>query len=108
MADVTLIGERTRIDGTLEGSDTFRIHGHVSGTIAVDGVVVVERSGRVEAEVQAAEVLIGGAITGRVTGTRKVEILPDARMSGDVRTARILISDGAVFKGRVDMDIGEV
>ncbi|MBM4398634.1 MAG: polymer-forming cytoskeletal protein [Deltaproteobacteria bacterium] len=106
MAD-TIIGTKTRVEGTVEGSDRLVVCGEVRGTVAMDGAVLVERSGKVEAEVAAAEVAIAGTITGRVTGTTRVEILPAARMIGDVRTARILISDGAVFKGRVDMDLGD-
>ena len=90
MAD-TVIGARTRIEGTVTGADRLVVHGEVSGTVAVDGAVVVEADG----------------VDGYLVGRKKVEILPDGRLVGDVRTARILISDGAVFRGRVDMDIGE-
>lgn len=103
----TIIGARTRIQGTVSGDDRVVVHGEVHGNVEVDAPVVVERSGRVQAEVQAPEVAILGTVQGHVTGLSKVEILPDARMIGDVRTARILISDGAVFRGRVDMDVGE-
>jgi cytoskeletal protein CcmA (bactofilin family) len=106
MAETT-IGPRTRIDGTLSGSDRVVVHGEVTGTVELDGALVVEAQGRVRAQVQAADVAIIGSVEGRVVGFDRVEILPDARMIGDVRTARILISDGAVFRGRVDMEIGE-
>lgn len=107
MAD-TVIGAKTRVEGTVSGRDRLVVLGEVRGTVAMDGEVAVERGGKVQAEVRAADVLIAGTIAGQVIGTQKVEILPDARMIGDVRTARILISDGAVFKGRVDMDLGDV
>ena len=106
MGDTT-IGARTRIEGTVSGDDRLVVHGEVHGSIAVGGPLVVEVDGRVHAEVQAREVSVAGSISGRVVGIEKVEILPGARMLGDVCTARILISDGAVFKGRVDMDVGE-
>ena len=104
----TSIGNRTRIHGTISGEDRIVVQGRVEGTIDVAAAVVVGRRGTVEAEVRANEVAILGAVTGHVVGLQKVEILPEARMIGDVGTPRILISDGAVFKGRVDMDIGEV
>jgi cytoskeletal protein CcmA (bactofilin family) len=102
----TRIGTGTRIEGTLSGTDRLVVLGEVQGRIE-GGAVVVEHGARVQAEVEAAQVTVAGVVQGRVTGREKVEILPDARMIGDVRTARILISDGAVFKGRVDMDVGE-
>ncbi len=106
MAD-TVIGAKTRIEGTVSGSDRLVVHGEVAGDINMDGTVVVEADGRVRAEVQADEVSVLGSVDGFLVGRQKVEILPDGRLVGDVRTARILISDGAVFRGRVDMDIGE-
>jgi cytoskeletal protein CcmA (bactofilin family) len=104
----TTIGNRTRVQGTIRGEDRLVVQGHVAGTIELSAPLVVGRGGLVEAEVRATEVAILGSVTGHVVGIQKVEILPEARMVGDVGTARILISDGAVFKGRVDMDIGEV
>lgn len=106
MAD-TVIGTKTRIEGTVSGTDRLVIRGEVAGNIEVDGAVVVESDGRVRADVQAEEVTVLGCVDGFLVGRRKVEILPDGRLVGDVKTARILISDGAVFRGRVDMDIGE-
>jgi cytoskeletal protein CcmA (bactofilin family) len=106
MAETT-IGPRTRIEGTVTGSDVLVVEGEIRGTVTMDAPIRIEREGRLEAEVQGPEVAIGGTVQGHVVGLKKVEILPGAKMIGDVRTPRILISDGAVFRGRVDMDVGE-
>lgn len=106
MADTT-IGPRTRIEGRVTGRDVLVVEGEIRGTVTMDAPIRIEREGRLEAEVQGPEVAIGGTISGHVVGLKKVEILPGAKMIGDVRTPRILISDGAVFRGRVDMDLGE-
>ncbi len=103
----TIVGSRTRINGVVTGSDRLVVHGLVEGEVAMDGEVSVEADGRVEATLAGGTVFVRGTVNGEVTGREKVEIAPDGRMIGDVRTARILISDGAVFKGRVEMDIGE-
>jgi len=96
----TTIGAKTRIDGTITGEDRVVIHGEVHGTLDLDAPVVVERSGRVQAEVQAPEVAVLGTVQGHVTGLKKVEILPDARMIGDVRTAlaRLLMTSNPADK----------
>ena len=106
MAETT-IGPRTRIDGLVTGSDVLVVEGEIKGTVTMDAPIRIQREGRLEAEVQGPEVAIAGTVQGHVIGTRKVEILSGAKMIGDVRTPRILISDGAVFRGRVDMDLGE-
>lgn len=103
----TTVGSKTRINGKVSGTDRLVVHGLVEGEVAMDGDVVVEPDGRVEATLAGDTILIRGVVNGEVTGRGKVEIAPDGRMIGDVRTARILISDGAVFKGRVEMDIRE-
>lgn len=103
----TTVGSKTRINGIVSGSDRLVVHGLVEGEVAMDGEVAVEADGRVEAKLSGRTVLVRGVVNGEVTGRDKVEIAPDGRMIGDVRTARILISDGAVFKGRVEMDVRE-
>jgi len=103
----TTVGSRTRINGTVTGTDKLVVHGLVEGEVSMDGEVVVEADGRVEATLAGETVFVRGVVNGEVTGRDKVEIAPDGRMIGDVRTARILISDGAVFKGRVEMDTRE-
>ncbi|HNZ03631.1 MAG TPA: polymer-forming cytoskeletal protein [Myxococcota bacterium] len=103
----TTVGTKTRINGRISGTDRLCVHGLVEGEVAMEGDLVVEADGRVEATVSARAVNIRGTVNGEVTGRDKVEIAPDGRMIGDVRTGRILISDGAVFKGRVEMDVRE-
>jgi hypothetical protein len=60
----------------------------------------------VKAEVQVRNCIIAGAVIGNVTATESVEITKEGRMIGDIAAPRVIIVDGASFKGRVDM--GEV
>lgn len=106
MAD-TIIGNKTRINGVVSGRDRLVVDGLVEGQINMQADVVVEKPGRVDAEVTGHGVYVLGTVNGGISGAQKVEIATDGRMIGDVRTGRILISDGAVFKGRVEMDIRE-
>jgi cytoskeletal protein CcmA (bactofilin family) len=38
-----------------------------------------------------------------VEAAEKIEIRKDAKLTGDIRTARIIIEDGAYFKGSIDI-----
>jgi cytoskeletal protein CcmA (bactofilin family) len=60
-------------------------------------------NGTVKATVKAREVVVLGAIHGNVEATDKIEIRKDAKLTGDIRTARIIIEDGAYFKGSIDI-----
>ncbi|MGZ3480581.1 MAG: bactofilin BacO, partial [Myxococcaceae bacterium] len=64
-------------------------------------------SGVVEADIETQNVEIAGRVTGNIHATDKVELKADCRVVGDVKAPRILIADGASFKGNVDMDTKE-
>ena len=70
--------------------------------------VTVGPNGKVHAGVKAREIVVLGAITGNVEATDKIDIRKDARLVGDIKTARIVIEDGAYFKGSIDIiKVGE-
>ena len=62
------------------------------------------KKGVVEADIETRHVEVSGNVTGNITSTEKVELKADGRMVGDIKAPRILIADGAVFKGNVDME----
>ena len=63
-----------------------------------------EASGVVEANIETATITIEGTVTGDVQASDRAELNSNCRVVGDIRAARILIADGASFKGNVDMD----
>ena len=103
--DIVNIGKSVVIKGELNGSEDLTIEGHVEGTIQLrDHVLTIGPNGRIKAQVFAKAVIVLGEVTGNVTATDKVEILPTGVMIGDiVAAARIELMDGARFKGRIDM-----
>ena len=86
----------------MENAD-LHIRGEVKGRIIVRGDLFVDTTGTVEASVEADNLEVAGQVTGNMTAVKKVEIISGGRAVGDVRAQRILIADGAVFKGNVDM-----
>jgi cytoskeletal protein CcmA (bactofilin family) len=72
--------------------------------LTVDGPVTVEPGAVVEADIGASTLSVGGHVTGNVTATERVDLLHGGRLVGDVKSSRLTIADGAVFKGNVDMD----
>lgn len=104
MAD-TIIGKSIVIDGEISGNAPITIQGTVKGRIDLDAAVHVAADGHVEADVSSREVAINGSLTGNVFAQERVELRPEGRMVGDIRAPRILIADGASFKGHIDMDV---
>jgi cytoskeletal protein CcmA (bactofilin family) len=102
------IGKAVMIKGQIFSREDLIIDGEVEGTVeANDHRVTVGPNGKVQAGVKAREIVVLGAINGNVEATDKIDIRKDARLVGDIKTARIVIEDGAYFKGSIDIVKGE-
>ena len=101
----TVIGTSIVIDGEISGGEDLVILGTVKGKIALKENLLVESSGVIEADIDAASLEVAGQVTGNIAATEKVELKANCKVVGDIRSPRVLIADGAVFKGSVDMDI---
>jgi cytoskeletal protein CcmA (bactofilin family) len=102
----TIIGESILISGSLNGDEDLTVRGRVEGTLTLTKTLAVEPTGIVKAEVQVKNCVIAGVVVGNVTATESVEITKEGRMVGDIAAPRVIIVDGASFRGRIDM--GEV
>jgi cytoskeletal protein CcmA (bactofilin family) len=101
----TVIGSSIVIDGEISGDEDLVIQGTVKGRISVKESLYVEGSGVVEADIETQNVEIAGQVTGNIAASDKVELKSDCRVIGDIKAPRVLIADGASFKGNVDMDV---
>jgi cytoskeletal protein CcmA (bactofilin family) len=101
----TVIGKGIVIDGEISGDEPIVVEGSVKGRIALESTVVVASGGVVEADVESDDIEISGQVTGNVSARDRAEIKSEGRMVGDIRAPRILIADGAGFKGHIDMDV---
>lgn len=99
----TVIGSSIVIDGEISGEEHLVVHGTVKGRISVRDSLVVENGGLVEASVESATVTVNGTINGDISASERAELRPNCTVVGDIRAPRILIADGASFKGSVDM-----
>jgi cytoskeletal protein CcmA (bactofilin family) len=103
-ADVAHIGKSVIIKGELSGSEDLYLDGEVEGNIDLHNHnLVIGPNGRVRANVFAKDVTIHGTVDGSVTGVNKVELKKSALLNGDIITQRIVIEDGAFFKGSIDI-----
>jgi cytoskeletal protein CcmA (bactofilin family) len=106
--DVAHIGKSVIIRGELSGSEDLYLDGEVEGNIDLrNHNLVIGPNGQVRANVQAKDVVIHGKVDGNVTGVDKVELKKSAMLNGDINTQRIVIEDGAFFKGAIDIHKAE-
>lgn len=101
----TVIGSGLTVEGEITGDEALTIEGTVKGRIAVSDAVNIGPGAVVEADMEVREARVGGALTGNVAATERVEIGAEGRLIGDVRSPRLQIAEGASFKGHVDMDV---
>jgi len=99
----TVIGSSIVIDGEISGEEQLVVHGTVKGRINVRDTLVVENGGLVEATVESATITVNGTVHGDIAASERAELKPNCTVVGDIRAPRILIADGASFKGSVDM-----
>ncbi len=98
------IGKSVTVSGQIFSREDLFVDGEVEGTIELsESRLTVGVNGKVKASIQAREVVILGSVNGNVEATERVDIRKDARLNGDIRTARIVIEDGAIFKGSIDI-----
>ena len=99
-----VIGKSVSIKGQISSREDLVIDGDVEGTITLpDHRLTVGPSGKVRAGVKAKEIVVLGEINGDLEAVDLVEIRKEARLTGDIRTVRIMIEDGAFFKGSIDI-----
>jgi len=103
-AEMAHIGKSVLIKGELSGSEDLYLDGEVEGSVELkQHSLTIGPHGRVRANIHAREVVVHGKVDGNVTGDERVELKKSAVLMGDIGTQRIVIEDGAFFKGAIDI-----
>jgi cytoskeletal protein CcmA (bactofilin family) len=100
---LTHIAAGTRLQGGVSGGTELLIEGEIEGEVRVDATVTVGAEGVVTGSIAAPVVRIGGRVTGDVMASDRVEVSPSGILEGNISAPRIVIAEGAFFKGIVDM-----
>jgi cytoskeletal protein CcmA (bactofilin family) len=104
--DNTVVGQSILISGRLTGDEDLTVRGRVEGELTLSRTLIVEPTGVVKANVAVKNAIVSGVVVGNINATESVELTREGRMVGDIHAPRVIIVDGASFRGRVDM--GEV
>jgi cytoskeletal protein CcmA (bactofilin family) len=99
----TLVAPGTRLRGEVGGTTEVLVEGEVVGEVRVDAPVIVGADGVIEGPVTAPVVRVGGRVIGDVQASDRVEVLATGSVEGNISAPRVVISEGAFFKGRVEM-----
>lgn len=99
------LGPSLHIKGEITGSEDLHIDGTVEGVVSLDDrKLTVGATAKVTADVSAREVVVYGNVKGNLKARDRIEIKKDGSVVGDLTTARIMIEDGAYFKGSIEIN----
>lgn len=98
------LGKNVTVKGQIFAREDLTIDGEVEGTVEChEHRLTIGPNARVQAGLKAREIIIQGSIHGNVDATDKIDIKKEAKLVGDIKTSRIVIEDGAYFKGSIDI-----
>ncbi len=106
MGEKISIGSSMHIKGELTGEEDLTIDGRVDGKIMLTGhQLTIEENGHVTAEIHdASTVIVRGTMSGNITAADMVEVASQGSMQGDIRAPRVVLADGARFKGKINTE----
>lgn len=101
------LGASLHVKGEITGNEDLSIDGTVEGLVHLEErKLTVGASAKVTADIVAREVVVYGNVKGNLRARDRIEIKKDGSVVGDLTTARIMIEDGAYFKGSIEIDKG--
>lgn len=99
----TLVGARTYVRGNLQGDEDLTVVGRVDGAITLSKALIVDPDGVVVADVQVQRAIISGTVVGNISATDLIHLTETGRVVGDLAAPRVVLVEGASFRGNVDM-----
>ncbi len=102
-SDLTLIAANTSFEGKIKTEGSIRIDGKFIGEVNVKANAAIGITGSIEGNLSARTVSIAGKITGTVTAAEKVVLEAKSVLHGDIRAAKLVVDEGAIFHGNCDM-----
>lgn len=102
-SSATRIAPGTQVVGEITGATDVVIEGDLQGEVRIEGKVRVVEGGRVRGGLQAGELEIGGQVRGDVVGRERIRLDASAELHGNLSAPRVVIDEGAFFKGEVEM-----
>ena len=97
------IDQGSKFEGKLSFKDTVRIDGAFTGEISSENTLIVGETGEIDATIRSTTVVVSGSVVGNVHAARQIVLHKSARVEGDLKTPSLVMEQGAVLNGSVDM-----
>ena len=93
------------IKGDISGKSDVRVAGTINGSISIEGELIVERQGMVEAEIKTTTAVIAGTVKGNIDVSEKLILESSSQFVGNIKTKQLIIQEGAIFHGNCQMGL---
>jgi len=98
------LGPSLNIKGDLIGDEDLKLEGKIEGAISLGGHRLdVGSTAHIDGDIVAGEVVVAGEVIGNVNAPDRIELKKGGSVVGDLTTARLVIEDGAIFKGTIEI-----
>ena len=97
------IGPKVQLKGELHGAESVVVEGSIEGSVRLTAELRVAPGGTVKADVSAHTLVIAGEVIGDCQASERVVIEASGRLTGNIKAPRIVIAEGATFRGTSDM-----
>lgn len=102
-----VLGSGQAFRGEISGEGDFHIYGRFDGQIDVSGHVVVSEAAQVDANINAASIVIAGKVRGNLSATTHLDILPTGVLTGTLKAGSFSAAHGSAVKGEIWLDRAE-
>ena len=99
----SLVDRHSAFDGTFRSQRDFRVEGEFKGTVSCEGTLFIAEGASVTASVDAEHVSVAGDLSGEVRCRGRLHIMPSGRVRAKVSTASLVIQEGALYEGQLEM-----
>lgn len=103
---LTVFGKSMKIVGEVTSDEELYLDGDLDGKLNLRNRLTVGPNSKINANIKAQEIIVFGTIKGNVESESRVSLRTGASIVGDIKTAGIVIEDGAYFKGGIDISRG--
>jgi len=100
----TIIGKGLLFKGEVSGKGSIRVEGQFVGTLNIGDEVIIGQGGDVDGNINSKNVSVLGTLRGNVEASDRIHIDGTGSMIGDIIAPRVVVAEGAVYKGKIDME----
>src|SRR5215218_8965818 len=99
----SLVDRHSAFDGNFRSQRDLKVEGELKGNVTCDGTLFVSEGASIAATVEAEHITVAGELTGEIRCRGRLQILPSGKVRANVATGSLVIQEGAIYEGQLEM-----